>query len=363
MLKTTPLNPLHREQGARMVEFAGWEMPLHYGSQIQEHHRVRSDAGMFDVSHMLAVDVSGAGARDYLRRMLANDVLKLCAPGAALYSCLLNEAGGIIDDLIVYLLEDHCFRLVVNAASAGKDQQWLERCARESGLDVKIAPRRNLAIIAVQGPNARSKVWDAVPGSQPATEDLKPFTGRAFRDLFITRTGYTGEDGFELLVPDARAAEIWRALQVSGVAPAGLGARDTLRLEAGLNLNGQDMDEGITPLECGLAWTVDLKSARSFIGKDALAGARPRRKRIGLVLLDKGVLRAHQKISGAHGDGETTSGGFSPTMNRSIALARVPLGVAPGERLRVEMRGKSLEAVAAEPPFVRQGRILFEEAP
>ena len=361
MLKQTPLNAVHRAAGAKMVDFGGWEMPVSYGSQIEEHHAVRRDAGMFDVSHMLAVDLGGADARGFLRYALANNVDKLEAPGKALYSCLLEPGGGVLDDLIVYFLREDAFRVVVNAATADKDLAWFRALAAERGTGVTIAPRRDLAMIAVQGPNAREKVWRALPEARPASQALEPFFATVSDDLFVARTGYTGEDGFEITLPSARAAALWNTLAAGGVRPCGLGARDTLRLEAGMNLYGQDMTEEETPLESGLAWTVDLKSERDFVGKAALLAAPRSRMQAGLVLADKGgVLRAHQKVSTARGRGEITSGTFSPTIGKSIALARVPAGCAPGERVTVEVRDKALAARVVKPPFVRNGAVLIE---
>jgi len=354
-LQRTALHSLHRAAGARLVEFSGWEMPLHYGSQIEEHHAVRRDAGMFDTSHMLAIDVEGAGARAFLRRALANDVARLRAPGKALYSCLLREDGGVLDDLIVYFLREDLFRVVVNAGTARKDLDWLDALPGRPAL----RPRRDLAMIAVQGPSARAKTWQALPGLRAASEPLGAFFGAQAGDAFVARTGYTGEDGFELLVPAAQAEATWRRLAEAGVRPCGLGARDTLRLEAGMNLYGQDMDESVTPLESGLAWTVALEGDRDFVGKRALE-ARPRtRDLLGLALAGRGgILRSHQKVRTAHGEGEVTSGGFSPTLERSIALARVPRGVVPGERVQVTIRDKLHEALVVRPPFVRHGKPL-----
>jgi aminomethyltransferase len=364
-LKTTPLNALHRAAGARMVDFGGFDMPLHYGSQIDEHHAVRRAAGMFDVSHMRVVDVAGDAARAFLRYALANNVDKLQSPGKALYSCLLAHDGGVLDDLIVYFLRDDFFRLVVNAATADKDVAWLARLRDEHAAGVALAPRADLAMVAVQGPEARAKVWFAMPGSEVATGALKPFTAvEATTDIgamFIARTGYTGEDGFEIVVSCERVADLWNALAAAGVARCGLGARDTLRLEAGMNLYGQDMDESVTPLESGLAWTVDLASARDFVGKAALTGMAPARQLVGLLQTGGGgVLRAHQKVVTDAGEGEITSGTWSPTMARSIALARVPRTVAPGERVQVEIRDRRVEARVAKPPFVRNGTVLVE---
>jgi aminomethyltransferase len=344
--------------GARMVDFGGWDMPLHYGSQVEEHHRVRRDAGMFDVSHMLILDVRGGGVREFLRFLLANDVAKLALPGKALYSCMLNPEGGVIDDLIVYFMNEDWFRMVVNAATADKDLAWIsaQRDARAPGLESR--PRRDLAMLAVQGPRARERVWEALPGSRAETEGLKPFQGAGFGEYFIARTGYTGEDGFEIMLPAKAAAGLWNGLHALGVAPVGLGARDTLRLEAGMNLYGQDMDEATSPLEAGLAWTVDFSGARGFIGRDALSAKPAGRQLLGLVLLERGVLRNHQKVVTPQGPGEITSGSFSPTLNRSIAFARLPTGVTPGDTVQVEVRDKLLPARVVKPPFVRNGKAL-----
>jgi aminomethyltransferase len=363
VLKQTVLNAAHRAAGAKLVEFGGWEMPLHYGSQIEEHHAVRRAAGMFDVSHMRVVEVLGAGARAFLRHALANDVAKLAAPGRALYACMLNERGGVVDDLIVYFLADDAFRLVVNAGTAEKDVDWLARLAAARSTGVDIVPRPDLAMIAVQGPYARELAWHALPGLHAASATLARFEGAFFRDGFVARTGYTGEDGFELMLPAPLAPRAWDALARANVRPCGLGARDTLRLEAGMSLYGQDMDETTSPLESGLAWTVDTKRTetsgdRDFVGRSALAA--PVRALRGVVLLDPGVLRAHQPVHTAHGAGQTTSGSFAPTLGRSIALARVPARVAAGDPVEVEVRGKRLRAVAVAPPFVRDGKSLID---
>ncbi len=356
----TPLHPAHREAGAKLVDFAGWEMPLHYGSQLEEHHAVRRDAGMFDTSHMLAIDVEGAGAREFLRGVLANDVARLKKPGKALYSCLLREDGGVLDDLIVYFLREDLFRIIVNAGTADKDLAWLEGLRAKRAPVLKLRSRRDLAMIAVQGPQAREKTWQALPELKGASEPLGAFFGAQANGTFVARTGYTGEDGFELLVPTEHAVATWKRLGAAGVRPCGLGARDTLRLEAGMNLYGQDMDETVTPLESGLAWTVALGDARDFVGKAALVAKKPARDLTGLVLLGRGgVLRAHQKVHAAGGEGEITSGGFSPTLEQSIALARLPTGTAPGAKVQVEVRDKKLEARVVKPPFVRHGKSLL----
>ena len=361
MPKTTPLNALHRAAGARTVDFGGWDMPVNYGSQIEEHHAVRRDAGMFDVSHMQVVDVEGRDARAFLRRALANNVDKLTTPGRALYSCMLTERGGVVDDLIVYFFREDGFRLVVNAGTAAKDIAWLERLAGEWKSQVAIKPRPELAIIAVQGPRAREVVWNALPQTKAASETLAPFNAAIVGDVMVGRTGYTGEDGFEVVVPAAQVRETWKALQRAGARPCGLGARDTLRLEAGMNLYGQDMDEEVSPLDAGLAWTVDLAAPRDFVGKAALQSHGQAHDFAGLLLLDAGgVLRAHQKVVTAKGEGEITSGTFSPTLSRSIALARLPRGVVPGDTVHVQVRDKRLAARVVKLPFVRKGKILVE---
>lgn len=358
MTRETVLNAVHRASGAKMVDFGGWDMPLHYGSQIDEHHKVRQDAGMFDVSHMCAVDLAGADSRAFLRRLLANNVDRLQSPGKALYSAMLNESGGVIDDLIVYFIDETHFRIVVNAGTADGDVAWMNACRSAWNLAAELTPRRDLAIIAVQGPQARAKVLAALP-ELAAAGTLQPFFATSVGDFFVARTGYTGEDGFEIALPAARAAATWQALAAAGVAPCGLGARDTLRLEAGMNLYGQDMSDTVSPLDAGLAWTVDLVAERDFVGKAALKAHGQQHKFLGLLLEDRGVLRAHQKVFAAAGEGEITSGSFSPTLQRSIALARLPLSTAVGDRVEVDIRGKRLAARVVKPVFVRHGQALL----
>ncbi len=363
MTHHTPLHARHLALGAHMVEFGGWHMPLNYGSQLDEHHAVRRDAGVFDVSHMLAIDITGSGATDYLRHVLANDVAKL-APGGALYSCLLNESGGIQDDLIAYRLDTQRYRLVVNAATAERDVAWL--AAHRPPPQVAVVARRDLAILSVQGPMARERVAGLLaPADGVRVLALASFQGTdvdyAGTPAYCARTGYTGEDGFEILVPAAQAVALWDALVALGVRPCGLGARDTLRLEAGLNLYGNDMDELTTPLDCGLAWTVTWNPERDFIGRRALLTQRLaglQHALVGLVLEERGVLRAHQRVVAAGGDGETTSGSYSPTLERGIALARVPF--ATTGRVAVLVRDRLLGARVVKPPFVRHGRACID---
>ena len=382
LLQTTPLNDVHRALGARMVDFGGWDMPLHYGSQIEEHLAVRRDCAMFDVSHMCILDLEGEQVRPFLRLLLANDIDKLQTPGKALYGCMLNAHGFIIDDLIVYFINEHWFRLVLNAATASTDMAWIREQNRASNSGLHITGRRDgataLALIAIQGPDARKKTWQVLPETKASTQAMAPFNAvivnsAAYGEVMLARTGYTGEDGFELACTASACAALWQALLSADVKPAGLGARDTLRLEAGLNLNGQDMDETVNPFEAGLAWTVELAGAREFIGKRALLAMGQRHQLLGLILRQKGgVLRAHQTVwpdSGRAGGaepgvengselGHITSGTFSPTMQQSIALARLSNSVTIGATVQVGMRGKLFSATVVKPPFVRKGTIL-----
>lgn len=357
-LKQTPLNAAHRAMGAKMVDFGGWDMPVNYGSQIDEHHQVRNDCGMFDVCHMRVVDARGDGVRAFLRYLLANNADKITVPGKALYSAMLRPNGGVIDDLIIYFMTEQWFRIVVNAGTADKDIAWMKEQAAKVAPQLTISSRDDLAMVAIQGPNARAKVWEVLPQTKAATEGLINFQAADCGEYFVARTGYTGEDGFEVMLPKEKVEKFWYVLNKVGVKPIGLGARDTLRLEAGMNLYGQDMDETVGPLESGLGWTVDLKSDRDFIGKAALLANPPTKKLAGLVLLDRGVLRGHQKVKTPHGDGEITSGTFSPTLEKSIALARVPNGVQIGDTVQVEIRDKLLNAKVVKYPFARNGKAV-----
>ncbi|MBW3551075.1 MAG: glycine cleavage system aminomethyltransferase GcvT [Proteobacteria bacterium] len=385
-MRTSPLHDRHVALGARLGDFGGWDMPIHYGSQIDEHRRVRTDAGMFDVSHMTVVDLHGARTREFLRHLLANSVDKLKKPGKALYTCMLNPQGGVIDDLIVYLMPSASipsesapsasmppqsgagdfFRLVVNAGTREKDLAWIGQQAR--AFEVQVTERSDFGMIAVQGPNAREKVLGLLREDDRACiGKLGKFVAGDARTtdgivVFIARTGYTGEDGFEIVVPQDGTVPLWDALLAAGVAPAGLGARDTLRLEAGMNLYGQDMDDSVSPYEAALAWTVSLDDGRAFIGREVLerqkAAGAPRQM-IGLVMDDKGVLRHGQKVLTAHGEGEILSGTFSPTLGKAIALARVPAGeIALGTTgdVRVEIRGRQVPVRVVKFPFVRDGQ-------
>ncbi|WP_130099431.1 glycine cleavage system aminomethyltransferase GcvT [Siccibacter turicensis] len=365
MAQQTPLYEQHTLCGARMVDFHGWMMPLHYGSQLDEHHAVRRDAGMFDVSHMTIVDLRGARTREFLRFLLANDVAKLTTPGKALYSGMLNASAGVIDDLIVYFMTEDYFRLVVNSATREKDLAWIEEHAAAYGVEITV--RDDLALIAVQGPQAKEKAGTLFTEAQrQAVDGMKPFFGVQAGDLFIATTGYTGEAGYEIALPNEQAADFWQALVKAGVQPCGLGARDTLRLEAGMNLYGQEMDEGISPLAANMGWTITFEPAdRQFIGRDALESQREHgtEQLVGLVMTEKGVLRngLPVRFTDAQGnpqEGVITSGTFSPTLGYSIALARVPQGI--GETAIVQIRNREMPVRVTKPVFVRAGKAVAQ---
>jgi aminomethyltransferase len=357
----TCLFDLHVSLGARMVDFGGWDMPVAYGSQIEEHHAVRQGAGVFDVSHMCIADLRGARSRELLRGLLANDVARLNLPGRALYSCMLNERGGVVDDLIVYFLEDDFFRVVSNAGTREKDLAWIR--ARAQPLDVQVLERTDLAMLAIQGPQARERSAALLTAEAAwAVLELQPFFAAQIGDWQVARTGYTGEDGFEIMLPASEAPSVWQRLNAAGVRSCGLGARDTLRLEAGMNLYGNDMDEDTNPLESGLGWTVAFEPAeRKFVGREALEAIRARgvgRRLIGLVLDERAVLRSHQRVLVPDvGEGSVTSGTFSPTLAMSIGLARVPVGNFPS--VQVDVRGRQLTARVVRTPFVRHGKALI----
>ncbi len=359
MTNKTVLHAKHIEAGAKMVDFYGWEMPINYGSQIEEHHAVRKGAGMFDVSHMTIVDIEGQDAKAYLQRLVINDVAKLEEAGKALYTGMCNEEGGVIDDLIIYHFSSTNYRLVVNSATREKDLAWMTKQA--SGFDITITERPEYGMIAVQGPEAKAKVASLLTAEQNALlADMKPFYGVQVGELFIATTGYTGESGYEIVIPEAATADFWQQLLVAGVIPCGLGARDTLRLEAGMNLYGLDMDESVSPLAANMAWTISWEPAeREFIGRDVLAAQREagdQPKLVGLVMTEKGVLRTGLKVITEAGEGVITSGTFSPTLQHSIAMARVPRSVKVGDEVEVEMRKKLVKVKVVKPSFVRNGK-------
>ncbi|MDZ7277455.1 glycine cleavage system aminomethyltransferase GcvT [Pantoea eucrina] len=361
MTQQTPLYEQHQACGARMVDFHGWMMPLHYGSQMDEHHVVRTDAGMFDVSHMTIVDLHGARTREFLRYLLANDVAKLTQPGKALYTAMLNASAGVIDDLIVYFMREDFFRLVVNSATREKDLAWIAQHAEAYG--VELTERDDLALIAVQGPQAQQKAQTIFSDAQcVAVEGMKPFFGVQSGAFFIATTGYTGEAGYEIALPAEQAADVWQQLLAAGIKPAGLGARDTLRLEAGMNLYGQEMDESVSPLAANMGWTLSWEPAeRDFIGREALEAQRKKgtEKLVGLIMTEKGVLRNGLPVRFTDAQGQAqqgiiTSGSFSPTLGCSIALARVPAGI--GEQAIVEIRNREMPVKVTKPVFVRAGK-------
>ncbi|MBM7343570.1 glycine cleavage system aminomethyltransferase GcvT [Pantoea coffeiphila] len=361
MTQQTPLFEQHQACGARMVDFHGWMMPLHYGSQIDEHHAVRTDAGMFDVSHMTIVDLHGARTREFLRYLLANDVAKLTQPGKALYTGMLNASAGVIDDLIVYFMREDFFRLVVNSATREKDLAWISEHAAPYGIEIH--ERDDLALVAVQGPNAQQKAQTLFDDTQrAAVSGMKPFFGVQAGDLFIATTGYTGEAGYEIALPSDQVVSFWQRLLAAGVKPAGLGARDTLRLEAGMNLYGQEMDESVSPLAANMGWTIAWEPAdREFIGREALESQRKTgtEQLVGLVMTEKGVLRNELPVRFTDADGNLregiiTSGSFSPTLGYSIALARVTAGI--GEQAIVQIRNREVPVQVTKPVFVRAGK-------
>jgi len=365
MAQLTSLYEQHIACGAKMVDFHGWMMPLHYGSQLEEHHQVRRDAGMFDVSHMTIIDLKGSRTREFLRYLLANDVAKLTQPGKALYTGMLNASGGVIDDLIVYFLGEADFRLVVNSATREKDVTWVTDHA--APFNIQVTVRDDLALIAVQGPEAQAKVRTLfTPAQLAAVAGMKPFFGVQSEDLFIATTGYTGEAGYEIALPKTRVEAFWQQLLAAGVKPCGLGARDTLRLEAGMNLYGQEMDERISPLAANMGWTITWQPEdRDFIGRSALEAQRlaGTEQLVGLVLTEKGVLRNEQTVHFTDSDGNRqtgiiTSGSFSPTLGVSIALARVPAGI--GEQAIVLIRNREMPVKVTKPGFVRAGKPVVQ---
>lgn len=378
-LQRTPLYQSHVDNNGKIVDFSGWELPIHYGSQIDEHEAVRTDAGMFDVSHMVITDVEGAQAKAWLQKLLANDVAKLKTVGKALYSGMLNAEGGIIDDLIVYLMneEETQYRIISNAATRDKDLANFNKVAE--GFDVTLTERPELAILAIQGPNAVAKLKQAKPSWSDILDSLKPFVGADLADTeaanwFVARTGYTGEDGVEVILPGENATEFYQLMLDHGVKPAGLGARDTLRMEAGMNLYGHDMDETTSPYECNMGWTLALKDDRDFVGREALVAKRKEAKengtamkQVGLLLETRGVLREGMTVTINQGtDKETTgtitSGTFSPSLKQSIAIARIPESVTEEDTVQVDLRGKGkfVDVRVLKLPFVRNGEKQFD---
>ncbi len=375
----TPLYQSHVDSDGKLVDFSGWELPINYGSQIEEHDAVRTDAGMFDVSHMVVVDIEGADSKAWLQKLLANDVNKLKTVGKALYSPMLNEQGGVIDDLIVYLMNDNetKYRIVSNAATHDKDMAQFNKIAE--GFDVALTERTELAMLAVQGPNAVAKLAQAKPSWADTLARITSFVGADLTDIegadwFVARTGYTGEDGVEVIMHADDAPAFFELLKTNGIKPAGLGARDTLRMEAGMNLYGHDMDETISPYECNMGWTLALKDERDFVGREALVSKRKQAKddntamkQVGLLLTTRGVLREGMEVTINQGTdnaqtGVITSGTFSPSLKNSIAIARVPASLSEDDNVQIDLRGKGkfVDVRVLKLPFVRNGKQQFE---
>lgn len=359
MILKTALYQNHLDLGAKMVDFHGWSMPLHYGSQLFEHQEVRTHAGLFDVSHMTVIDILGAGGRQFLRLLLANDIDRLQHIGRALYSCMCNQYGGIIDDLIVYQRGADNYRLVLNSATKTKDLAWIRQHIQGYAADVQ--ERTDLAMIAVQGPQAIAKTLEILsPTQADMVSTIAPFECVEPEHLFFARTGYTGEDGLEIIASPAEIRKLWQALINAGIQPCGLAARDTLRIEAGLMLYGQDMDETTTPLESGLNWTIAWEPQdRDFIGRSALLSQKKqglKQKLVGLKLQEKAMMRPGQKVViDGIANGVITSGTFSPSLNQSIAFARVPS--ATTANVSVEIRDKLYPAEINKLRFINRGKI------
>jgi len=357
----TPLHGEHVALGARLVPFAGWEMPVQYAGIVEEHNAVRGAAGMFDVSHMGRFEVHGPDAGRFLRYVSTWDVTSL-APGAGHYAAACREDGGILDDVYVFRLEDERWLIVVNASNAPKMRDWM--AGHVAQFDARLVDRyHSTAMIAVQGPEALARL-DAVVGAD-LVRSLKPRrcgeTDWKGHTLFASRTGYTGEDGLELVIDARGGPALWRALLEAGVTPCGLGARDTLRLEAALALYGNDIDEDTNPFEIGLDWVVTLDDGANFLGRGALVAARDRgagRQLVCLRALGRGIMRhGHAIRNGGAGVGVVTSGGFSPTLGVSIGLGFVPPTRADvGGRLEVDVRGKALPVEVVQRPFYKRPR-------
>ncbi len=365
MEKKTPLHHEHEQLQAHIVDFYGWQMPMHYGSQVLEHRAVRGAVGMFDVSHMTIVDVQGSDAKTFLQYILANDVAKLDR-GQACYTLMLNDQAGILDDLIVYNMHPLSYRLVLNAATKDKDLFWIKEHSQSYQVDLKL--RDDLAMLAIQGPAYLNTLAHLF--SKSAMQDisaLKPFHCLDREGLFVAATGYTGEKGVELFVSQDRIVTLWKTLIEAGVQPCGLGARDTLRLEAGMHLYGQDMDEQVNPLEANLSWTVAWTPAeRRFVGREALELIREQgisQRLVGIVMQDKGVLRSGMSVTFMDQQSQTcegtiTSGTFSPTLGHAIALVRAPLGIKPEGN--VNIRKQCIKIQLTTPYFVKNGQSVFK---
>lgn len=357
-LKTSPLHAAHLAAGARMSALSSWEMPADYGDPVAEHTAVRQAAGVFDISHLVTLEVSGAGATPFLRGLLANDVANLKRPGSTLYSCMLDDDGRILDDLIVHRISDGEYRLIANAGNAERAVRWMRKRIAQSGANVSLGTRNDLALLAVQGPQAIDRAMRAIPELNTARGVPSPFSAVRLSDLFIARSGFTGEDGLEVGVPIYRAEAMWEALLKAGIRPCGLAARETLRLEAGFRQYGQDMDDTTTPLDAGLVRTIDFSDPeRDFVGRQALEDKPWIACTMGLVF-DARQPEARMPVITPRGAGTTTSAAWSPTLGRGIAFAQLPQGSQIGETVEIELRGERLPARVVEPPFVRDGKPL-----
>jgi aminomethyltransferase len=361
-LRRTPLFDRHVAAGARMVEFGGWEMPVQYAGLIEEHRAVRTVAGLFDVSHMGEFRVKGENALAFVQQMTPNDASKL-TPGRAHYSALLTPDGTFVDDLLVYRMAEDEFMLVVNAGNLDGDFAWVLAQPR---LDVEVDDVSDaFALIAIQGPRAAGIVQGLTATPLDAIRYYHFARGQvAGRPTIFSRTGYTGEDGFELYLDPADAPAVWDALLAAGapagLVPAGLGARDTLRLEAGMALYGHEIDRTTTPWEAGLDWIVKMEKG-DFVGREALAAAReagPERRLVGFEVTGRGIARqGHRLLSGGRDVGFVTSGTFSPTFERALGMAYVETALsAVGTPIDIDVRGRAVPARVAALPFYKRAR-------
>jgi aminomethyltransferase len=352
-LKRTPLHDRHVAAGAKLVPFAGWEMPVQYGGIREEHMAVRERAGIFDVSHMGEIETSGPGAEELLQRLLSNDVSKIAERGAQ-YSLLCNEQGGVLDDLFTYRLGPERFLTVTNASNHESDRAWFERHA--SGHDATVTDRiADFAMLAVQGPDARAIVGSLADGELPRRFTTKEMTVAGARNTVVCGTGYTGEDGVELLVAPDRAAAVWDAVVAAGATPAGLGARDTLRIEACFHLYGNDLTEDRNPIEAGLGWC--CKEETGFIGADAVKAAREHgtaEKLVPFAITGQGIARQGNRVLGG---GVVTSGTLSPVLGYGIGMAYLPRErTEPGTPFEIDVRGKTRSAEVRSKPLIPEER-------
>jgi aminomethyltransferase len=355
-LRQTALHEVHIESGGCMREQDGWALPAHYGTPLEEHRAVRSAAGMFDLSHLLALDVCGAGATAWLRHLLANDVAQLGTPGSAMHSCMLDEHGGVLDEFVVFRISSHEYRIIVHAARVERVVEWMRSRIASTGANLTLGTRKDLAMIGIEGPETLSRAMRAIPELNTATGIPSPFAAVRLSDLFIARAGFTGEEALAIALPDGRTEGVWRALLDAGVRPCGHEVRDTLRIEAGLPLYGQDIDASLTPFDVGLRRSANLDDPeRHFIGRTALEMRPPRWRLMGLVADAESALRPGLRVRTPYGEGTTTSCTFSPAMKCQIALVRLPRTAVPDETAIVETSPGRVMARVVGLPFVRSG--------